>query len=274
MNYEWKDGGDGTIVAGGTELECASWGPAPGSAPTLFLMHEGLGCVAMWRDFPSKLAEATGFGVFAYSRAGYGRSGPAVLPRPMDYMTREAVEVLPEVLNRAGFRRGVLMGHSDGATIAAVYAGSVPDMRVRGLCLMAPHFFVEKSTLSSIAAAKKDFESGDLRDKLAGFHDDVDSAFRGWCDAWLDPGFESWDVGDAIDHWRVPALAIQGRQDRYGTLAQIEDIESRVYSPLETLVLDGCGHSPHIERPDAVIEGVGDFVGRLERLEREVVKVA
>lgn len=274
MSYEWKDGGAGTIVAGGTELECASWGPAPGSAPTLVLLHEGLGCVAMWRDFPAKLVEATGFGVFAYSRAGYGRSGPAALPRPNDYMTREAVDVLPEVLDRAGFRRGVLMGHSDGATISAVYAGSIPDMRVRGLCLMAPHFFVEGTTLASIAAAKKDFESGDLRDKLAGFHDDADAAFRGWCDAWLDPDFKNWDVGDAIDHWRVPTLAIQGRQDPYGTLAQIEEIESRAYSPAETLVLDGCGHSPHIERPDDVIEGVGDFAGRLERLEREVVKVA
>lgn len=274
MSYEWKDGGAGTIVAGGTELECASWGPAPGSAPTLVLLHEGLGCVAMWRDFPAKLVEATGFGVFAYSRAGYGRSGPAALPRPNDYMTREAVDVLPEVLDRAGFRRGVLMGHSDGATISAVYAGSIPDMRVRGLCLMAPHFFVEGTTLASIAAAKKDFESGDLRDKLAGFHDDADAAVRGWCDAWLDPDFKNWDVGDAIDHWRVPTLAIQGRQDPYGTLAQIEEIESRAYSPAETLVLDGCGHSPHIERPDDVIEGVGDFAGRLERLEREVVKVA
>lgn len=269
MSYEWKDGGTGRIVAAGKSLECASWGPAPSQAPTLVLLHEGLGSVAMWKDFPAELAKATGFGVFAYSRAGYGQSDPSDLPLPLDYMTREAVDVLPDILGQIGFQRGILMGHSDGATIAAIYAASVPDQRVRALCLMAPHFFVEDMGLAAIAQAKSDFETGGLRDKLAKYHADVDVAFRGWCDAWLDPAFKTFNVGDTIDHWRIPVLAIQGRDDQYGTLAQIKEIDSRIYSPLETAILDNCRHSPHVDQREATLAALAEFTQRLERLERE-----
>ena len=175
------------------------------------MLHEGLGCVALWRDFPRRLAAATGFGVFAYSRAGYGQSDPVPLPRPLDYMTREARETLPELLDAIGLRRGVLLGHSDGASIAAIYAGSVEDFRVRGLVLMAPHFFTEKGGLASIAAAREAYATSDLRAKLAKYHRDVDNAFRGWNDAWLDPGFKAWNIADAIDYLRVPALGDSGR---------------------------------------------------------------
>lgn len=172
--------GKGTVTAGGKSLEWLSFGPSPAEAPTLVLLHEGLGCAALWRDFPQRLAEATGWGVFVYSRAGYGQSDPVSLPRPLDYMTHEAVDVLPEVLDAFGFRRGVLMGHSDGATIAAIHAGSVADFRVRGIILMAPHFFTEDMGIAEIEKAKVGYETSDLRAKMAKYHRDPDNAFLGW----------------------------------------------------------------------------------------------
>ncbi len=255
------------IRAGGKRLECAGWGPLPEAAPTLVLLHEGLGCLALWRDFPRVLAEATGWGVFAWSRAGYGQSDAADLPRPLDYMTREAVDVLPDVLSAIGFRRGVLMGHSDGATIAAEYAGSLRDHRVRGLVLMAPHFFTEEKGLAEIAAARRAFETTDLKARLGKYHADPEATFHGWNAAWLDPGLADWHVGDVIDHWQVPCLAIQGQQDQYGTLAQIAEIEQRAYAPVETEILEGCRHAPHEDQPEAVRDAVAAFVARLERIE-------
>ncbi len=237
------------------------------------MLHEGLGCVALWRDFPERLAAATGFGVVAYSRAGYGRSDPVALPRPLDYMTREARETLPALLDAVGLRRGVLLGHSDGASIAAIYAGSVEDFRVRGLVLVAPHFFTEEGGLASIAAARQAYETGDLRAKLGKYHHDVDNAFRGWCDAWLDPGFKAWNIADAIDYLRIPVLAIQGADDQYGTPAQIREIENRIYSPLDVEILSGCKHSPHLERPAEALAAVADFCARLNRIEQAMVEI-
>ena len=271
--YVWADGGTGYLDIGGVRLEAASHGPAPDVAPTIVLLHEGLGCVALWRDFPERLARATGFGVFVYSRAGYGRSDPTPLPRPLDYMTREAVDVLPRVLDAIGFQRGVLMGHSDGASIAAIHAGSIEDFRVRGLILMAPHFFTEPMGLASIAAAREAFEQGDLKPRLAKYHADVDNAFRGWCGAWLDPGFAAWNIADVIDYWRIPALAIQGDGDQYGTLAQIREIESRTYSPVDVVILADCQHAPQNEKPEETLAAIADFCRRLERIEHEVVEI-
>jgi len=265
--WEWRDGASGFIEMGGRRLEAACHGPSPETAPTLVMLHEGLGCVALWRDFPQRLAAATGFGVFVYSRFGYGASDTITLPRPLDYMTREAVDVLPKVVDAVGFRRGLLLGHSDGATIAAIHAGSIADFRVRGLILMAPHFFTEPSGLASIRAAREAYARGDLRAKLARYHREVDAAFKGWCDAWLDPGFESWNVADVIDYWRVPALAIQGRDDEYGTLAQIREIETRTYSPVDTLILDGCKHHPQFEANAATLRSIADFCARWARIE-------
>lgn len=261
------------MSAGGKALEAASYGPAPGAAPTIVMLHEGLGCVALWRDFPQKLAEATGFGVFAYSRAGYGNSDPAELPRPLDYMTREAIEILPEVLGAIGFQYGILLGHSDGASISAIYAGSVEDFRVRGLVLMAPHFFTEPGGLASIAEAKEAYENGDLRSKLAKYHADPDNAFRGWNDAWLDEGFRKWNIAEAIDYLRIPVLAIQGADDQYGTIAQIEEIENRIYSPVDVEIIPGCKHSPHLETPDHTLEAIAEFCARLDRIEKHVVNI-
>jgi pimeloyl-ACP methyl ester carboxylesterase len=274
MGVTWSNDAGLTLQAGGKTLEYAAWGPKPSEAPTLVLLHEGLGSVALWRDFPQALVDATGFGVLAYSRAGYGGSASVDLPRPLDYMTREATEAVGDILDAAGVEQAVLLGHSDGATIATIYAGSVSDMRIRSLILMAPHFFTEPMGLTAIKAAGKAYAVGDLKAKLSKYHANVDVAFNGWHDAWTDPEFEAWNVADAIDHLRIPVLAIQGREDAYGTLAQIEEIETRIYSPVETAILDSCGHAPHLDQPHATLEAIREFCLRLDRIERETVQMA
>lgn len=274
MIMRWETGSDLTIQAGGKTLEARCFGPAPGTKPTIVMLHEGLGSVSLWRDFPEQLAERTGCGVFVYSRAGYGQSDAAELPRPLDYMTREAVDVLPEVLDAIGFQEGVLLGHSDGASIAAIYGGSVQDHRVRGLILIAPHFFTEPEGLAAIAEAKVAFESGDLREKLARHHAHVDVAFKGWNEAWLDPAFKAWNIAEVIDYWRIPVLAIQGRDDQYGTLAQIEEIENRIYSPVDVEIFDGCRHAPFIDQKGRTLDVIFDFVARLDRIEHSKVEIA
>lgn len=274
MNVTWSDGATGKIGAGGKALEYACFGPAPDQAPTIVMLHEGLGCVALWRDFPQELAEATGLGVFVYSRAGYGGSEAADLPRPLDYMSLEALEVLPQVLDAFGFQSGVLLGHSDGASISAIYAGSVNDYRVRGLVLIAPHFFTEEVGLTAIEQARESFANSDMKARLGKYHSDPEHSFRGWNDAWLHPDFKQWHIADVIDYFRIPTLAIQGREDQYGTLAQIEEIETRSYAPVDTVILDDCRHSPHIDQPQAVIDAVAQFCAHLIRIENESVKIA
>jgi len=269
---DWK--AEGTLEAGGKTLEYRCFGPNPSDAPTIVMLHEGLGSAGLWRDFPRMIAEATGMGVCAYSRTGYGQSDPADLPRPLDYMTYEAVDVLPEVLNAISFHRGILLGHSDGATIAAIHAGSVEDYRVRGIVLMAPHFFTEETGLAEIARAKTAYEDGDLRERMAKHHRDPDHTFRGWNDAWLDPAFARWNVAEVIDYLRIPALAIQGRQDQYGTLAQIAELESRAYSPVDVAILDDCRHAPHQDQPEKTLAAITEFAVRLERIEAAEVEAA
>jgi pimeloyl-ACP methyl ester carboxylesterase len=252
------------IKVNGLKIEAAWHGPGPERAPTLVLLHEGLGCVSMWRDFPEKLAQRTGYGVLVYSRPGYGKSDPVPLPRPLDYMHHEALDVLPQVLDQAGVRKAILIGHSDGASIATIYAGSTQDFRVRGLVLLAPHFFVEAISIKSIAAAKDAYDNGDLRARLARYHgDNVDVAFRGWNDAWLDPGFRTWRIDDAVAHVRVPILVVQGKDDQYGTLAQVRLAETDAYCPVETEILEACGHSPQIDQPGRTLAAIEEFVLRI-----------
>ncbi len=274
MALQWAETPQARMQVQGKALEYACWGPPPDQAPTLVLLHEGLGSVAQWKGLPQALAKATGFGVFAYSRAGYGTSDSVALPRPLDYMTREAEETLGAVMDAAGIMQAVLMGHSDGATIATIYAGSVSDMRVRGLVLIAPHFFAEASGLDAIRAAGTAYREGDLRAKLAKYHRDVDVAFHGWHGAWTDLDFTKWNVADVIDHLRIPVLAIQGRDDPYGTLAQIDEIETRIYAPVEMVILEGCGHAPHLEKPDVTLAAIHEFCARLWRLEQQEVAIA
>jgi len=259
--------GRGVFDIAGKRLEWAAWGAHAPGRPVIVLLHEGLGCVALWRDFPERLAEATGCPVFAYSRAGYGQSDPADLPFPVDYMTRHAVDVLPGVLNAVGADSYVLMGHSDGATIAAEYAGRVEDFRVRGLVLMAPHFFTEPLGLAEIARAAEVFATTDLEQKMARYHRDARATFAGWNGAWLNPVFRAWNVADVIDYIRVPALVIQGREDQYGTLAQVHEVETRSYAPVDLLVLDDCRHAPQFDQPQAVLDAVAEFCARLIRIE-------
>jgi pimeloyl-ACP methyl ester carboxylesterase len=255
---------DARLVVAGHRLEVAWHGPPPGAAPTLVFLHEGLGSVSVWRDFPALASAATGLGAFVYSRLGYGESDPAPLPRPLTYMQDEALLVLPEVLDAAGIRSCVLFGHSDGGSIALVFAGSgLPQAeRVRSLVLEAPHVFVEDLGLESIAAARASYGAGPLRERLARHHGaNVDVAFRGWNDAWLDPGFRAWNIEEYLPRVRVPSLVVQGEDDAYGTLAQVEAIERGAAAPVTRLVLPACGHAPHRDRPADVLSALSSFLG-------------
>ncbi len=247
-------------------LETAWWGPPPGEAPTLVLLHEGLGCVALWRDFPAWLAANTGCGVFAWSRLGYGRSDGNPPPWPLDYMQREATAVLPRVLDAAGIGRAVLIGHSDGASIAALYGARVADARIAGLVLIAPHFFTEPTGLAAIAQARDAYQEGEFRTKLARYHDHVDHAFRGWNRAWLDPGFATgFDLTADLARLRLPTLVVQGADDPYGTAAQAELVLRLAPGPVDVLMVPGARHAPHLEAPDHVRPAIAAFAARLLR---------
>ncbi|HEY9454020.1 MAG TPA: alpha/beta hydrolase [Bradyrhizobium sp.] len=253
----------GFLSIGSQRLEYRMLGPRPDAAPTLVLLHEGLGCVGLWNDFPEKLQQATGCGVFVYSRAGYGQSSPVPLPRPLTYMHDEARDALPKLLDEIGFRRGLLIGHSDGASIAAIYAGSHQDHRVGGLVLIAPHFFTEDSGIASIEEARKAYETGDLRVRLSRWHADVDNAFKGWNGAWLDPGFREWDITGELAYIRVPVLIVQGEADQYGTVKQIEVAQQECYCPVEVALMPGARHSPQREAQEATLKAITAFVVRV-----------
>jgi pimeloyl-ACP methyl ester carboxylesterase len=260
----------GILDIGAQRLEYRFIGPQPDKVPTLVLLHEGLGCVGLWNDFPDKLAAATGTGVFVYSRAGYGKSSPVSLPRPLSYMHDEARGTLPKLLDAIGFRRGLLIGHSDGASITAIYAGSHQDHRIGGLVLIAPHFFTEDPGIASIVEARKAYESGDLRARLARWHDDVDNAFKGWNGAWLDPQFRKWNITEFLAYIRVPVLIVQGEDDQYGTVKQIEVAEQECYCPVEVALLPGARHSPQREAPEPTLKAISDFVARTLRANKWV----
>jgi pimeloyl-ACP methyl ester carboxylesterase len=249
----------GLLAIGGSELEYRLLGPRPAEAPTFVMLHEGLGSAALWGDLPEELQAATGAGVFVYSRAGYGASSPVKLPRPRDYMHVEALEVLPKLLDAIGFRRGILLGHSDGASIAAIYAGAHQDHRVEGLVLIAPHFIVENVSVASIAEIKTAYEIGGLKEKLARWHTDVDNAFYGWSGAWLDPKFRAWDISDYLAYIRVPVAILQGDSDQYGTIRQVEIAQEECYCPVEVTILERAGHSPHREAPEATLNAISEF---------------
>lgn len=263
---ELFEGRTGHLRAGGHRLEYAWFGPPPERAPTLVFLHEGLGCVAMWRDFPARVAAATGWGALVYSRAGYGRSDPVDLPRPVTFMHREGREVLPEVLEAAGVRDAVLVGHSDGGSIALIHAGSGDAPRVRGVVLEAPHVFVEEVSVESIARIGEVYHSTDLPRRLARYHgDNTECAFRGWNEVWLDPEFRVWNIEEYLPRIAVPVLVIQGEDDEYGTPAQVEAIQRQAGGPVETLLLPDCGHSPHRDQPERTLAAMVEFVRGVRR---------
>ena len=249
----------GFLTAAGGRIEYARWAAAKPGDPAVVLLHEGLGCVGTWQDWPAVLARATGREVFAYSRFGYGASSPAALPRPLDFMAREAYGILPRVLEAAGIAEPILVGHSDGGTIALLCAaaGEVP---LRGVVSLAAHAFNEPRCIEGIEAAREAFHLGPLRARLARHHGErTDDAFRGWCNAWLDPAFAHWSIEEELAGIRTPLLVVQGRNDPYGTLRQVEAIAGRTSGPCETLVLDDCGHSPHRDRARATTEAIVRF---------------
>ena len=243
----------GRVEILGRRLECAWTGPGPDDAPTIVFLHEGLGSVSTWRDFPSRLAAATGCGALVYSRAGHGGSEPLLAPRTPRYLHVEALEVLPEVLARFGIARPFLFGHSDGATIALLFAALHPAVP-RALVAEAPHAFVEEESLAGIRRAVEAFERLRLRDRLARHHGEgTDALFHAWADTWLAPSFRDWNVEEALGAITCPVLVVQGEADEYGTLKQVTSVVSRVSGEARSLVLPGCGHAPHAERGDEVL---------------------
>lgn len=250
------------MAAGGKRLEYLWLGPPPGEAPTIVFLHEGLGSAGLWRDFPARLAEAAGCGALVYSRAGYGASDTAELPRPIRFMHDEAV-VLGAVLDGLGIGEHVLFGHSDGASIALIHAGSEPRPGLRGLVVEAPHVFAEPHGLASIARMAEVYRDTDLRERLARHHGaNVDVAFRGWNDVWLHPEFVHWNIEEHLSAIRAPILVVQGKDDEYGTWAQVAAIQRQSGASVEVLGLPACGHSPHREHPDAVLAAAAAFIRR------------
>jgi len=243
-------------------LEIALY-PSTSADATIVMLHEGLGSVAMWKDFPERVAKATACGVLVYSRYGHGKSGRLAEKRPVDFMHHEAKVVLPEILAQHDIQRPILLGHSDGASIALIYAGTWPE-RVRGLILEAPHVFVEEFGLRSTRAIRKLYESGDLPKRLSRYHDHVDEMFRGWNDIWLDPKFRDWNIEEYLGAITCPTLVIQGENDEYGTVAHVEAIQRQV-SGAQALILPNCGHSPHRDQRELILDAISKFVGPLRR---------
>jgi len=246
---------NGFIQAGGHRLETWSHGLGPG--PTLVFLHEGLGSVGQWRDFPRRLAEQTGLSAFAYSRAGYGRSSSIQLPRPIRYLHDEA-RLLPQILAAAQIERPILVGHSDGASIALLYAGAgEPTL---ALILEAPHVFAEQAGLESIERSREAYAKTDLRARLAKYHDDVDAAFLGWNGAWLHPGFKQWNLEASLPAIHAPMQLIQGEDDEYGSKAQLEAIARGAGGTVAVELLPRCGHAPHREYPEETLALMSRFI--------------
>lgn len=251
------------LRAGGHTLEYVWHGPSPDHATTLVFLHEGLGCVSAWRDFPERVAEATDCGVLVYSRAGYGTSDPVTLPRPFNFMHDEAMITLPRVLEATGVREHIIVGHSDGGSIALIYAAEGQKGELRGVVLEAPHLFVEDSSLASIRRLTEHYRDGPLEVALERHHgQNTHCAFWGWTSVWLDPAFRSWNIEESLPHINVPVLVIQGEDDEYGTLRQVEAIERGCGAQVRSVILPICGHSPHRDQPQRTLEEIISFINR------------
>jgi len=252
----------GFLNVDGVKLECLHLDiGADADTPKLVFLHEGLGCVALWRDFPENICKAAGLNGFIYSRQGYGASDPIKLPRPIDFMHHEALNVVSPVLDMAGINNAILVGHSDGGSISLIHAGSIKDPRVKAIATIAAHVLNEDLTIKSIEEAKVAFETTNLRDRLSKYHgDNVDCAFWGWNGVWLNPDFKNWNLEEFLPSIEVPTLVIQGLEDQYGTDAQINAIEAGLSCPTETAMIAGAQHSPHLEQQDATIKAITSFL--------------
>lgn len=229
--------------------------------PVLVFLHEGLGSITQWRDFPREVSAATGCPALVYARYGYGRSDVLAEPRPLDFMHREARVALPELLAGLSIESPILIGHSDGASISLIYAGE--GRPLRGLVVEAPHVMIEQVNMGGIRAARQAFETTDLPEKLGRHHRDPAKTFYGWHDAWMSPEFQHWNIEDILPGIRCPLLCIQGEDDAYGTMAQLDSIAARVSGPCELVKLPDCGHTPHKEQPEKTFAAVTRFVDRL-----------
>ncbi len=253
------------VRAGGHQLECLLYPAHQENRPALVFLHEGLGSVAMWRDFPARVAHATGCQTLVYSRYGYGQSDPLTAPRETDYMHREAEQTLPELLAALELDRPVLIGHSDGASIALIHAGSAGCglcRPVAGVIALAPHVFVEDISIRSIEAAKVTYTTSDMAQKLARYHRDAESTFWGWNDIWLSPEFRAWNIETYLPRITCPLLAIQGVDDEYGTTRQLDAIVAAT-GDADLLLLADCRHSAHKDQPEAVLKAILEFLDAL-----------
>jgi pimeloyl-ACP methyl ester carboxylesterase len=250
------------VAVNGRSLEYQRIG-ATADGPTLVFMHEGLGSVSQWRDFPEGIARATGLPALVYARHGHGQSEVLQQAHGVDFMHREAMETLPELLRVLGIARPFLIGHSDGASIALIHAGS--GHQVLGLAVMAPHVFVEDISIEGILAAKRLFETTDLPQRLARHHRDASRTFYAWNDMWLSPAFRSWNIERFLPSIKCPVLAIQGHEDEYGSMAQVDAIARQSGGPVEVLKLEQCGHTPQKDQTEAVVVAITEFVKRCVR---------
>ena len=250
------------IKAGGHRLRAASYGPGPKHATSVVFLHEGLGSIAQWRNFPDTLAEAAECAVVVYERQGHGGSDPLEGKRPADYHTIEAQDVLPDVLDAFGVENAVLFGHSDGATIALLFAALFPE-RTLGVIAVAPHVFLEDISIAGIREAKEAFETGSLMGRLETYHgENTEPMFYAWADTWLDPAYSSWSIEDQLPKVHAPVLLIQGEDDNYGSPEQLRRIAAGVSGESEIMLLPDCGHSPHAEKRDEVFEATLRFLRR------------
>lgn len=247
------------VSCAGHALEYEWLDAAEAGKPTLVFLHEGLGSVRQWRDFPLQVVEATGCRALLYSRYGYGHSDVLAEPRvDLRFMHREALEVLPALLEALRIERPVLVGHSDGASIALIHAGA--GHAVRAVAVMAPHVFVEPICVESIRKAADAFATTDLAQRLGKYHRDPAKTFHLWADAWLDPGFLHWNIEQYLPGIQCPVMAIQGEADAYGTMAQLERIRRGVRGPCELVKLAACGHTPFRDQPQATLDALARFV--------------
>ena len=248
----------GFVAAGGHRLEYAWFGAAQDGPPPIVMLHEGLGSLALWKDFPDQLASVTQRRVLVYSRYGQGASEPLAGPRGVDFMHIEALETLPQLLDALDVRDPVLFGHSEGGSMALIHAARA-HRAVTAVVAMAPFVFVERSNLDSIAEARRAYLGTELREKLARHHDDVEIAFWGWNDIWLNPDFATWSIEALLSEITCPVLTIQGSDDEYGTIEQIKRI-ARAVPQLRRIELPQCGHAPHRDQPDTVLDATARFL--------------
>ena len=251
------------LIIENKHIEYSSFGDFLTEKPVLVLMHEGLGSVAMWKKIPELLHEHTNLNVMVYSRFGYGKSSNSELPRPLDYMTIEAEKYLPTIIENLGIKNYFLIGHSDGGTIAALASRGKKINNLLGTILIAPHFFVEKDNLIAIEKTVYQYKFGSLRSKLKKYHNNVDNAFFGWSDVWLDKKFKDWNITNDLLEIKTPVLGIQGLNDPYGSIEQLNVIQEKIKVPFTKKTIKNCGHNPFNEHREITLGFINNFLKNL-----------